>query len=314
MQPFMKHMIQVASIVDKCDETVLDVIKDFGLGPWMVYEFNPQNNKDLKLWEKENNTITMRLAVTNIGKLEFEYIEPVSEQSIYAEHLANRGEGLHHLAFDVADYKTAIADVKARGYRNAMSGIWNDGKDWSYLDTEKELKFVAELYEMPPEFGYQDPDTKLPYKYDILDTYSPMFIDCGKVGIVVRDLYETTRTYSEGYGHCDWAIKKYDSTNMTCGEKPCEYSYLSAITKVEGFELELIQPLEGESIFSSRLDSYGEGLYYVNMIPSKNFDTTVQTLKDKGYQIIQQEVKDGKRHAFVGAEKTFKAVIEIIEE
>lgn len=313
MKPYMKHMIQVASMTYKCDETVLKVIKDFGLGPWMVYEFTPKNNKNLKLWEKEENTIAMRLAVTNIGKLEFEYIEPISEKSIYQEHLKNHGEGLHHLAFDVEDYKTAIAQVKERGYMNAMSGIWNDGKDWSYLDTEKDLKFVAELYEMPDWFGYQDPDDKLPYDYDILATYSPLFIDCKKAGMIVEDLFETVRTYSEGYGHSDWEIRKYDETNMTAEGKPVNYSFLSAVTKVEDFELELIQPLEGESIFSKRLASYGEGLYYLKMIPAKNLNAVVKDLSSKGYEIVQKEERNGEKHVFIGTEETLKFVVEVVE-
>jgi len=45
--------------------------------------------------------------------------------------------------------------------------------------------------------------------------------------------------------------------------KPTKYSMLGAETNVEGMGFELIQPLEGPSIYREWLDTYGEGLHHI---------------------------------------------------
>ena len=85
------------------------------------------------------------------------------------------GQTLNDLGLgDMTVYKiiTTIRDLTTPGDEHSILG--------GDVHTEKDLKFVAELYEMPDWFGYQDPDDKLPYDYDILATYSPLFIDCKK--------------------------------------------------------------------------------------------------------------------------------------
>jgi methylmalonyl-CoA/ethylmalonyl-CoA epimerase len=39
-----------------------------------------------------------------------------------AKHIAKRGEGIHHLCFDVADVSAAAADLEAKGFRPVGAG------------------------------------------------------------------------------------------------------------------------------------------------------------------------------------------------
>ena len=44
-------------------------------------------------------------------------LAPVSETSPVAKYLANKGEGIHHVGYRVADCAQALDAVKAQGYR-----------------------------------------------------------------------------------------------------------------------------------------------------------------------------------------------------
>lgn len=56
-------------------------------------------------------------AFLDAGNSTIELISPTDTESGTARYLANRGEGTHHVAYEVADITTALAELKARGVR-----------------------------------------------------------------------------------------------------------------------------------------------------------------------------------------------------
>jgi len=52
-----------------------------------------------------------------VGDTKIELLEATSEDSPIAKFIKKRGEGIHHLAFDVDDVQTKIDELKAKGYR-----------------------------------------------------------------------------------------------------------------------------------------------------------------------------------------------------
>ena len=71
---------------------------------------------------------------------------------MYREHLANHGEGLHHVGYFVDDVQAAIADMAGRGYALLQSGrgfgVDGDGA-YAYFDTEADLGCVLEAIQAP---------------------------------------------------------------------------------------------------------------------------------------------------------------------
>lgn len=57
----------------------------------------------------------VRVAFLPLAGLQFELLEAMDPESPIAKHVAKRGEGLHHVAFEVADIRAAMADARARG-------------------------------------------------------------------------------------------------------------------------------------------------------------------------------------------------------
>ncbi len=59
----------------------------------------------------------VRVAFYRIGDLRIELLEPTDTASTIASFLDKRGEGLHHVAFTVADIAARIAELKQEGLR-----------------------------------------------------------------------------------------------------------------------------------------------------------------------------------------------------
>lgn len=59
----------------------------------------------------------VKVAFLDVGGVHVELIEPTSEDSPVAKHLAARGEGLHHLAFRVVDIEDAIGKIGSADMR-----------------------------------------------------------------------------------------------------------------------------------------------------------------------------------------------------
>jgi methylmalonyl-CoA/ethylmalonyl-CoA epimerase len=59
----------------------------------------------------------VRVAMLPIGESRIELLEATSDDSPISKFLTRRGPGVHHIAFNVADIRAALADLKLKGTR-----------------------------------------------------------------------------------------------------------------------------------------------------------------------------------------------------
>lgn len=59
----------------------------------------------------------VRVAFLPVGESELELVEPLTAEGGIAKFLEKRGEGLHHICFEVADIEAALQDLAAKGVR-----------------------------------------------------------------------------------------------------------------------------------------------------------------------------------------------------
>ena len=59
----------------------------------------------------------VRVAMLDVGGVTVELLEPTSEDSTIHKFIERRGEGLHHLSFEVEDIEKSMKDLKSRGAR-----------------------------------------------------------------------------------------------------------------------------------------------------------------------------------------------------
>jgi catechol 2,3-dioxygenase-like lactoylglutathione lyase family enzyme len=84
------------------------------------------------------------------GSVAYEWCIPVKPPIVYEDHIRLHGEGIHHLAFTVADMDRVLDDYTSRGFVVSMGGTWGEeGKPGSgryeYIDLEASGGVTMEL-------------------------------------------------------------------------------------------------------------------------------------------------------------------------
>ncbi|MGE5528523.1 MAG: VOC family protein [Patescibacteria group bacterium] len=87
-----------------------------------------------------------KLAFFQLGQVSLELIEPIGGPSTWRDFLESKGEGLHHVAFEVQGMDGVLADMAARGYPLIQRGDYTGGR-YAYLDTQDALGAILELLE-----------------------------------------------------------------------------------------------------------------------------------------------------------------------
>ncbi|MGH2867266.1 MAG: VOC family protein [Solirubrobacteraceae bacterium] len=87
-----------------------------------------------------------------------------------------------------------------------------------------------------------------------------------QVSVVVRDIETTIKQYHELLGWGPWNVFEHKPPllhDCTLRGKPVEYTLLGAEVFVgsTGMNFELLQPLEGDSVWHEFLEEHGEGIY-----------------------------------------------------
>ena len=59
----------------------------------------------------------VKTAFFKVGQTKIELLEPTSEDSPVAKFIKKRGEGIHHIAFEVDDTKESLNHAKEKGIR-----------------------------------------------------------------------------------------------------------------------------------------------------------------------------------------------------
>lgn len=59
----------------------------------------------------------VHVALLPVGESRIELLEPVSEETAVGRFIAKRGEGLHHICYEVENLAAKLAELKSRGVR-----------------------------------------------------------------------------------------------------------------------------------------------------------------------------------------------------
>jgi methylmalonyl-CoA/ethylmalonyl-CoA epimerase len=153
--------MQIGIVVRDLDAALRRYVDDYGIGPWQVHEFDPETAKDMHVYGqpvgRSGRGAVTRFATTMIGGVMWELIEPLDEESIWARFLAEKGEGVHHIAVATPNFDGAMAEQAERGKDPVLSGSFS-GIKLAYLPTDHDLGVITEIFSGMPD-SEQKPDT-----------------------------------------------------------------------------------------------------------------------------------------------------------
>lgn len=92
----------------------------------------------------------MNVAVCHIGDTMLEFITPTSDDAAFAKYLREKGEGMHHIAYEVAEVEDALRTVERSGLRlvdeHARPGIHDTCV--AFLHPKSTMGVLIELVEV----------------------------------------------------------------------------------------------------------------------------------------------------------------------
>jgi methylmalonyl-CoA/ethylmalonyl-CoA epimerase len=156
----IKQVLQIGIVVKDLQKAMELYWEIFGIGPWHIVTFQPPALTNTQV-RGQAVPYTMKLAVTQVGNVQWELIQPLTGKSIYQEFLDQKGGGLHHVACDVGDYDQAVELMKKHGIGTLMSGEL-PSDSYAYMDTEKYLGTIVEIYKRPAKFIPPPPEATYP--------------------------------------------------------------------------------------------------------------------------------------------------------
>ena len=113
---------------------------------------------------------------------------------------------------------------------------------------------------------------------------NPTFTKLVHVGIVIKDLDQTMKDLSDlGLGPFLRPAPMHEQPLYK--GKPGEAKMKSAIVKIGEAELELTQPVEGESPQMEYFLSKGEGIHHLGFLVD-DLDKTVEEIESKGHTLL----------------------------
>ena len=143
--PVFTQTMQIGIVVRNLDAAMRKYVDHYGIGPWKIYEFIA---KDLHEYGQPVQR-SWRLAVAMVGQLQWELIEPLDDDSIYAHFLAEKGGGVHHIAVAAQNFDEMLATEAKRGVEVVLSGEF-EGVKVAYLGTEHDLGVTLEIFSGTP--------------------------------------------------------------------------------------------------------------------------------------------------------------------
>ena len=77
--------------------------------------------------------------------------------------------------------------------------------------------------------------------------------------------------------------------------------------------MELLQPVEGDNIYSDFLKEHGEGMHHLGHVTVENLDEAVQILEKHGFPCVQSGRFGGGGYAYIDMTMTLGTIIEFVQ-
>ena len=103
---------------------------------------------DARVYRGEKGDFSAELIFYQFGAVELEFIIPLEGKSIWRDFLEDKGEGLHHVKFNVGSFEDSRKQMSEAGIGmmqegNSATGI--PGLKWGYFDSTGLLDFIVEI-------------------------------------------------------------------------------------------------------------------------------------------------------------------------
>jgi catechol 2,3-dioxygenase-like lactoylglutathione lyase family enzyme len=150
-------------------------------------------------------------------------------------------------------------------------------------------------------------------------TPKDIFREAVQIGVVVKDLDKTIQLLTQVFGMGPFRTIDWPPAGRTDIEKfyygqPGDFTARMAFTDLGSVELELIQPVSGQSIWADFLEQHGGGIHHIRFNVT-DMEPVLEYLAGHGIQIAQMGsgLRPGTQWANFDTEGTIGFTIEVMK-
>jgi methylmalonyl-CoA/ethylmalonyl-CoA epimerase len=148
-----------------------------------------------------------------------------------------------------------------------------------------------------------------------IDPHLKQILELGEVnqiGIVVKDIEKAMSNYSDIFGIAFPRVVVPDFYNKTYRGKPSDFRMKLALGMMGQLQIELIQVLQGKTIYEEFLERNGEGLHHFGF-DVKNMDERIAGLQSLGIGVLQSGETANAKFAYMDTESLVGVIFEFLE-
>jgi methylmalonyl-CoA/ethylmalonyl-CoA epimerase len=338
----IKGIRQFSIVTPDFDRTLREMTSTFGFGPFSCWDYQHPVLLQTKHRGKESPW-TMRLGFAWVGSMQLEVIQPVAPMSMYDEYLAQQPiGGVHHMLINTGglSLSRAVKRFAELGHSYVQDAYVNvplkvggltipsmppviapfTGARFGYVDASPVTKTLFELFQLPPLMPFEMGMALGKPAYTVDVPQNPalpkgVIEAIGKVSIVTRDVDATVRGYREQMGVDGWTITTLEDPVLhNASNQGKAYRTRVAQTVLNGTVLELVQPLEGASVYAEHLDKYGEGICALGVTTNgESWEKTLAQFAKTGCSVLQWGEWQGKyRFAMLDTVPRLCTLVEVL--
>jgi methylmalonyl-CoA/ethylmalonyl-CoA epimerase len=229
-----------------------------------------------------------------VGGQALEFIEELPGNAGFIDtFIRRRGEGLHHLSYEIDDIDPMLAALKADGVRVVDEHAFEDGQKTAFISPRSAFGVLIQLWQ--------------PLNYD---KPTPRPADDGlarfdHVAIAVRNI-TAAMDFFRRYFRCE--VLNYPVHSSTQG------NFVLGHLEVAGFTLEFLQspgPHTHDDFVRRFIDRYGEGMHHLT-IDVRQFESLRESLQREGVRMVGLDTNyRGERQFFISPTSAFGTLIQI---
>ncbi len=279
-----KVLVQVCVIVRNVERTAQNYADILGFDVPDVIQITREHDHTHALYYGNPMDARAKIICFEIGKIQYELLQPLDEGSVWMDFLQKHGEGVHHIAFFVPKTDVAAESFAEHSYHITQQGLFTGQTGmYSYLDTERDLGTVIELLE---HFGGGPVLAGPPFP---AEKGIGTDIVC-QVGLMVNDIERTAQRYADVLGVPLPPILTtagYDVSKTMYKGAPSDATAKLAFFDFGQLQLELIEPDEQPSVWRDYLNEHGESVHHIAFMV-QDTENVVKYLAEYGIAVLQQ--------------------------
>jgi 4-hydroxyphenylpyruvate dioxygenase-like putative hemolysin len=134
-----------------------------------------------------------------------------------------------------------------------------------------------------------------------------------QVGILVKDVEETARKLEKLIGIGPFQIFEPEYRDLTLHGRAGRFKIRIGLAKAGPIQIELMQPLSGETIYDEYARRKGYGLHHL-AIRTEDMEQSVGDMKARGFKVIQSGNRPRTKWAYLDTEEQTGIIFELVEK